>query len=132
MKLTNKSGFTLLEVIIVIIIIAILASVGMPKLSSMTNKAKAKEGLSAIPLIRSDLEQCYLMSNNTYAGCTGNGVVLNGKYFTTFVVGEQDATEFTITLTCPLANCGVASTLIYRNSTKSITGTGAFSAMNLS
>ena len=39
-KINNKSGFTLLEIIIVILILAVLASIMMPKFGDMINTAK--------------------------------------------------------------------------------------------
>ncbi|MCL1946612.1 MAG: prepilin-type N-terminal cleavage/methylation domain-containing protein, partial [Chitinivibrionia bacterium] len=47
----NKKGFTLVELMVVIVIIGVLAAVAIPKMMAATNKAKAGEGpqiLSAI------------------------------------------------------------------------------------
>lgn len=138
MRLSQKSGFTLLEIIIVIIIIAILASVGLPKFTQMTNQAKANEGLMAIPAIKSSMEQCYLMSNNTYAGCTPDSALDdNFKYFNKDLDGAaisgQSTTAYTVTLTCPATKCGEDSTLVYAQTAanKTISGTGAFAKVKV-
>ncbi|HRZ40295.1 MAG TPA: prepilin-type N-terminal cleavage/methylation domain-containing protein [Candidatus Omnitrophota bacterium] len=70
MKTTQ--GFTLLELIIVIIIVGVLASIALPKLFSVVEGSRAAEALAAISSIRSSMERCYLMSNGTYFGCQIN------------------------------------------------------------
>lgn len=70
MKLkANRSGFTLLEIIIVIIIIGVLASLALPRLFSTVEYSRSTEALSSIATIRSALERCYLMNNGAYTGC---------------------------------------------------------------
>ena len=68
-RLNNKSGFTLLEIIIVIIIIGVLASLALPKLFAMVEKSKSTEALAAMGSIRSALERCALAKGNSYVGC---------------------------------------------------------------
>ena len=69
MKRKNQSGFTLLEIIIVIIIIGVLASLALPRLFSTVEFSKSSEALSSISSIRSSLERCYLQSGGSYATC---------------------------------------------------------------
>lgn len=54
----KKSGFTLLEVIIVIIIVGVLASVAMPRMASIVQLSKSVEAIQAIIAIRNSVEQC--------------------------------------------------------------------------
>jgi len=70
MKLQNRSGFTLLEIIIVVIIIGVLASLALPRLFSTVEYSRSTEALSSFATIRSSLERCYLQNNGTYTGCT--------------------------------------------------------------
>ncbi len=43
----KRAGFTLIEIMVVIVIMGVLAAVGIPKLFGVTAKAKASELLSA-------------------------------------------------------------------------------------
>ena len=48
----NKKGFTLIEVLIVVVIIAILASLLLPRLTAAPEKARVAEGLQMLGAIR--------------------------------------------------------------------------------
>lgn len=55
----RKKGFTLLEVLIVVIIIGILASIAMPQYMSTLQKAKSSEALTNLGSIRSAMGRYY-------------------------------------------------------------------------
>ena len=125
MRVHQKSGFTLLEIIIVIIIIAILASVAMPRLVAVTDYGKAKEALGVIPLARQEMDMCAnTKSTFTYANCTLS-TTLAGKYFTDPTVSGQNATNYIITVPNVAGAFSAATTITYTESTKSIAGTGS-------
>ncbi|MEW5895394.1 MAG: prepilin-type N-terminal cleavage/methylation domain-containing protein [Candidatus Omnitrophota bacterium] len=56
-----KNGFTLLELVIVVIIIGVLASLALPRMVSMIEGSRSAEAISALTSIRSALERYYLM-----------------------------------------------------------------------
>lgn len=64
-----KKGFTLLEIIIVIIIIGVLASLALPRLFRTIEYSRSAEALAAMATIRNAVERCYLMNNGSLSGC---------------------------------------------------------------
>ena len=68
----NKSkGFTIIELIVVIAIIAVLASIVLVNVTSYINKAKAVKIKSDIANIARGVAVCY-SETNTYVGCVAN------------------------------------------------------------
>lgn len=59
-------GFTLMEVMIVVVIVGILASVGFPAYKAYVDRAKRTEGKAFLMDIAARQER-YFMDNNTYA-----------------------------------------------------------------
>jgi len=66
------AGFTLIEVMVVVAIVGILATVGYPAYSDYLRRGKIAEAVSTLAETRAKLEQ-YFLDNRTYAGAdTGN------------------------------------------------------------
>ncbi|HOG23016.1 MAG TPA: prepilin-type N-terminal cleavage/methylation domain-containing protein [Candidatus Omnitrophota bacterium] len=63
----NKKGFTLIEVLIVVVIIAVLASLLLPRMAAQTECAIAAEGLQTLGVIRRAQEQRAELSGNWVA-----------------------------------------------------------------
>ncbi|MEW5895232.1 MAG: prepilin-type N-terminal cleavage/methylation domain-containing protein [Candidatus Omnitrophota bacterium] len=57
-----KNGFTLLELIVVIIIISVMASLGLPKLVDMVKSSYAPEAMQSFSVIKDAIDRCLLMS----------------------------------------------------------------------
>ena len=64
----NKKGFTLVELMVVIVIIGVLAAVAIPKMTAATNKAKAGEGPMILSSI-SNLQAAHKVEKNKYVEC---------------------------------------------------------------
>lgn len=83
-KVINEAGFTLVELMIVIVIVGILAAVAVPIYQGNITKAKMTECDSALGTIRT-AERVYYAENGKYAntltdlGFSSNE--LDGKYF---------------------------------------------------
>ena len=81
----RSSGFTLIEVMIVVAIVAILAAVALPSYQSYVRRGQLQEGLSQMSGFQLQMEQFY-QDNRSYASSGGCPATLTGKltskYFT--------------------------------------------------
>jgi type IV pilus assembly protein PilE len=88
---TAQKGFTLIELMVVVAIIGILASIAMPAYTDYVKKGKAAEATSTLADARVKMEQ-FFQDNRTYAG---GPCPANGKNFD--FTCDGDATTYTIT-----------------------------------
>ena len=101
--MNNEKGFTLVELVIVIIIIGVLAVVGVPSFQRHVRKSYAAEG-KALLISIAMAEKMYFIDNHAYHD-TGNAYVgvdtalgvdaQSNTYFQTFLIGVDNtpATE---------------------------------------
>ncbi|WP_320151975.1 prepilin-type N-terminal cleavage/methylation domain-containing protein [uncultured Tolumonas sp.] len=72
----KQSGFTLIELMIVVAIVAILAAVAMPAYQTYTAKARFSEVVNSVNPIKAQVELCYLNTQAFTAcdlGASGEG-----------------------------------------------------------
>lgn len=77
MRKCSLKGFTLLEVIIVIIIISVLTSLALPRYKKFIQQAYAAEAFSTMGVLKRAAERCILMGGGIYDNC-----ILNSPYGT--------------------------------------------------
>lgn len=100
--ISNKKGFTLVELIVVFIIVAILASVAIPIFKTMRARAMLSEAAQALSMIKTDLRVYYTEYRQypTFSGFLVEGpslmAALNIKLGTTSnnTDGDLDGTYF--------------------------------------
>lgn len=68
-KLHNQLGFTLLELLVVIAVIGVLASLAVPRLQSQVQKARFLNVINSTAPFKAGVEICF-QKTGTLAGCT--------------------------------------------------------------
>ena len=92
----NASGFTLIELMIVIAIISILASVALPSYSEYVTRSHIAEATSGLAAKRVRIEM-FFDNNRTYASapdCTSD--TTTSSFFTFSCSGTPDTTSYTL------------------------------------
>ncbi|HZN26313.1 MAG TPA: type IV pilin protein, partial [Burkholderiales bacterium] len=103
----RRHGFTLIEVLMAVVIVAILASVAFPSYVDYVRRGKITQATTALATMRVQMEQ-YFQDNRTYANVAGVpapcspgaavGAPPNARYFT-FSCDTPARTANTYTLT---------------------------------
>ena len=111
----GKKGFTLIEVIIVIIIVGVLASLALPQFFATVEFSKADEAFHNMSVLRQSLERCYLASGGTYnpgsGACNETNVDVpdpstNPGTLFAYAVSGQNQAGYLITATRNTVNSG--------------------------
>lgn len=84
MNVKKTQGFTLIELMIVVAIIAILAAIALPAYQDYVARAQASEALQAAGGLQADIGVEYAENNSLAptAAITASATALEGKYFT--------------------------------------------------
>ena len=80
--LRNSKGFTLIELMIVVVIIGILAALAIPRFTQASARAKEKEADGILKQVYT-LQNAYYANNGTYAGSSTNLQTVGWDYNTT-------------------------------------------------
>ena len=75
----RKAGFTLVELMVVAVIVAILAAVAIPLMSANKNRALMTEAEAALGTIRSALRAQYAETGKYNEDINGNAIVANSS-----------------------------------------------------
>ena len=101
----NAAGMTLIELMVVVAIVAILASIAMPSYSSFVRQTNRSDATKTMQLAAQSLERCY-SRRFTYVGCNVNGTAMNNgstmqtpNQFYTIAFAIPDAQDYTLTAT---------------------------------
>jgi MSHA pilin protein MshA len=87
MNRSTNEGFTLIELVVVIVILGILAAIALPRLMSMEGEARTAVADSLYNSLRSGTNMVYAkvasagqLSDNSYDVDLGDGVTINARY----------------------------------------------------
>ena len=101
----NKKGFTLIEMLVVMIIIGILAAITVPNLFSNVPKSRAPEAFAKISTIRPVIEACIAAHPGSESTCTFPymfpGQIVAGYWINTATFGYSGCTNNTCLVTAP-------------------------------
>jgi type IV pilus assembly protein PilE len=115
MKMRIQHGFTLIEVMVVVAIVAILTTVAYPSYQDYITRGQITEGTSTLADMRVRMEQ-YFQDNRTYVGapiCTTPPAAPTVKHFT--FACAPTATTFSLTATGTGATTGFVYTVDQTN-----------------
>lgn len=116
----KNTGFTLIEVMIVVAIIGILAAIAYPSYTDSVRKSRRTEGTGKILELANRMERCFT-TQGTYTGCAAIGTEPTENGYYSVVTAAPTAATYTITATPAGAQAGDAGDC----PSMSITETGA-------
>src|SRR5258708_40112033 len=95
MTARKNKGFTLIEILIVVIILGILAAIVIPQFSSASNDARRSSLASTVQTLKSQVALYRLQHNDVLPGGALSGSVFNGAFssdqFWTHMTSKTDA-----------------------------------------
>jgi prepilin-type N-terminal cleavage/methylation domain-containing protein len=95
---SNQKGFTLIELMIVVVIIGILAALAIPRFMKATTKSKQSEAKQVLKQIYT-MQRTYRQANDTYwAETAGDASAANGNAFAELGVEIMPTARYTYSI----------------------------------
>lgn len=101
MQRSTRNGFTLIEVLITIVIVAILSTIAMPSYRDYVRRSQATEATAELAVARARMEQ-YFQDNRNYGPTAGTACgpsAPTSKYFTFACATSNSGANFVLTAT---------------------------------
>ena len=137
----NKKGFTLLEILIVLVILGVIAGLAIPAYQGSVEKSRSQEALQTLGAIRESLLR-YFALNNTYANASYCPVAANQNALDycdttnnggqnvhfTYAISNTGPNGFTATATRNAVDGGDGTSTIKLNQAGTIVKAGVYAA----
>lgn len=105
-----SAGFTLIELMVAVAIVAILASIALPAYTDYVLRSKIPDGTNALSALRVRMEQFY-QDNRTYLGGPCATASTSGKGYFSLQCTALTKTAYTITATGQNSAAGFVYTI---------------------
>jgi len=103
-RLNNKKGFTLVELLIVIALLGILAGIAIPRMTGLTENAKANADTATVQTLMRDAQvaivsgQLYLTTDSESYVLVGAATGIEDGYFDDYAMPKSQVTGNTYTI----------------------------------
>jgi type IV pilus assembly protein PilE len=128
----QSNGFTLIEVMIVVVIVGILASIAYPSYTSHVDSSRRAEGISALVEMSGDLERYFTVQSTYTTSVTGAYPLVGlgfadtlsetGKYNLSIANNNNVVTTYTITANPTWTDALCANFLLTNTGVRSVSG----------
>ncbi len=124
-KLFGKKGFTLIEIVMVIVLLAIIAAFAYPKYIDLRDDAHIAVDQGLIGSLRAWVH-IYFAKNKTFPQTPTQLQGVVDDWPTTYTMAQPGGSGTNITITCPglPSDSDLKATWTYNPTTGTITGTG--------
>ena len=119
----NQQGFTLIELMIVVAIIAILAAIAIPQYNDYTARAQLSEAFTLASGLKTPIAEAYANDGSAASCAVPAGSVITGKYVANVAAVGGATCVVTATMAAAGVNAKVASETVTLTYTP---GTGAW------
>ncbi len=109
MKKTSIKGFTLIEIMIAMAIIAILIAVIVPIFQSYQLKNRRSQAVNWLSQLRLEMERCASNNNGNYSGCEDGGANPAAAFVTPVIQQKYSNLYYNVTATLVTINAVVGA-----------------------